>query len=408
MTHRARLLAACRGEPTDRLPWAPRLDLWYKARSYTGTLPAELRGLSLREIVDSLGVAYHAVVPDFQELRSPEDEADRCLGIWRLRSCLHETHLAGVERVVSRGFDCAQPRPTPSEVEGREGDATRVSYRTPVGSVSGVFAHTEEMRRAGITIPWVREHVFKTIADAGPLAFIFANAEVRGNEERFLEWRGWVGESGLAVGFANGAASPLHHMLHDLMSVETFFLSLHDYPSEMMALAEAIGEWLAKVLAAAAASPAEVVFWGGNYDAAITYPRFFEQHILPWLRRAADELHRNGKLLLTHTDGENSGLTRLYRESGMDVADSVCPAPMTKLSLDEAIRELEGVTIWGGIPSVALLPELMPGREFERMLDETLGLVKERNRFVLGIADTAPPEASWERIRRITDRACER
>ncbi|MFB3883007.1 MAG: hypothetical protein ACE149_17205 [Armatimonadota bacterium] len=387
MTHRERLLAACRGQPTDRLPWAPRLDLWYKARSYTGTLPAELAGLSLREIVESLGVPYHAVVPDFQELRSPEDEADRCLGIWRLRSSVHETQLTDVERVVSR-----------------DGDATRVTYHTPVGSVSGVFEHTEEMRRAGVTIPWVREHIFRGIADAGPLAFIFSNAEVQGNEQRFGEWQEWVGESGLAVGFANGAASPLHHMLHDLMSVETFFLSLHDYPKEMMALAEAIGEWLGKVLAAAASGPAEAVFWGGNYDAAITYPRFFEQHILPWLGRAADELHRNGKLLLTHTDGENSGLTRVYRESGMDIADSVCPAPMTRLSLEQAIGELHGITIWGGIPSVALLPELMPEAEFERLLDETLGLVKGRDRFILGIADTAPPEASWGRIVRITDR----
>jgi hypothetical protein len=314
---------------------------------------------------------------------------------------VHETQLGGVERVVAR-----------------EGDATRVTYHTPVGSVSGAFEHTEEMRRAGITIPWVREHVLETVGDVAPLAFIFANAEVRPNDERFREWQEWVGESGLAVGFANGAASPLHHMLHDLASVETFFLLLYDHPAEMMELAEAIGEWLAKVVAVAAASPAEVIFWGGNYDAAITHPRWFEQHILPWLRRAAEELHRNGKLLLTHADGENAGLTQHYRESGIDVADSVCPTPMTKLSLAEAVEQMRGMTIWGGIPSVALLPESMPNEEFERMLDKTLDLVMGtgqeasscpaggvRGRFILGIADSAPPEASWERILRITERA---
>jgi hypothetical protein len=387
MTHRERILAACRGEPTDGLPWAPRLDLWYKARSYTGTLPPEVAGRSLREITEELGVAYHAVVPDFQDLRSHDDEVDRCLGIWRLKSCVHETQLAGVERVVSR-----------------EGDATRVTYHTPVGSVSGAFEHTEDMRRSGITIPWVREHVFKSIADVGPLAYIFANAEVRPNDERFGAWEDWVGESGLAVGFAGGAASPMHHMLHDLATVETFFLSLHDHPAEMERLAEALGQWMDRVLQVAARSQAEVIFWGGNYDAAITSPRFFEQHILPWLRRAAEELHRHGKLLLTHTDGENSGLTRYYRESGMDVADSVCPAPMTKMSLAEAIAEMPGITIWGGIPSIALLPESMSDDEFERMVDETIGLVRGRRRFILGVADTAPPEGSWERIVRIGDR----
>jgi len=28
MNHRDRMLAAVRGEPTDALPWAPRMDLW--------------------------------------------------------------------------------------------------------------------------------------------------------------------------------------------------------------------------------------------------------------------------------------------------------------------------------------------------------------------------------------------
>jgi hypothetical protein len=279
-----------------------------------------------------------------------------------------------------------------------------VTYHTPVGSVSGAFEHTEEMRRAGITIPWVREHIFKTIEDVEPLAHIFANAEVRPNDERFGEWQEWVGESGVAVGFAGGAAAPMHHMLHDLATVETVFLSLHDYPDEMTRLAEAIGQWMDRVLQVAARSSAEVIFWGGNYDAAITYPRFFEQHILPRLQRAAEELHRHGKLLLTHTDGENTGLTRYYRESGMDVADSVCPAPMTKMSLVEALEQMPGITIWGGIPAIALLPESMSDDVFERLVDETIELVRERRRFILGVADTAPPEGSWERIVRITER----
>ncbi len=388
MTHRERILAACQGDAVDLLPWVPRLDLWYKARSYRGSLPPEVAGRSLRQIVDELGVGYHAVVPDFQDLRSEDDQVDRCLGIWRLSSCVHETQLTGVERAATR-----------------KGDATRVTYRTPVGSVSGAFEHTEDMRRAGVTIPWVKEHVLKSVDDVGPLAHIFLNSEVRPNEERLAEWTNWVGEEGLAVGFAQGAASPLHHVLHDLATMETFFLLLHDYPDEMARLGEAIGVWMERVLQMAARSQAKVIFWGGNYDAAITNPRFFEQHILAWLERAASRLHASGKLLLTHTDGENTGLTQYYRESGVNVADSICPAPMTRMSLAQAISEMPEITIWGGLPSIALVPEITPEDEFRRLLDETLALVQGRRRFILGVADTAPPEASWERIVRITEMA---
>ena len=43
MTHKERLLAACHGEVPDRIPWVPRLDLWYKARAWAGTLPRSSR-----------------------------------------------------------------------------------------------------------------------------------------------------------------------------------------------------------------------------------------------------------------------------------------------------------------------------------------------------------------------------
>jgi hypothetical protein len=68
MTHRERMLAAIRGEAVDRLPWVPRLDLWYRANRLAGTLPEKYRDATLMEITDDLGWGYHAIVPDFTEL----------------------------------------------------------------------------------------------------------------------------------------------------------------------------------------------------------------------------------------------------------------------------------------------------------------------------------------------------
>ena len=81
MTDRERILAAIRGDIPDRLPWAPRLEFWYRARLRSGTFPAELRGLSLLEIVDRLGVGYYSVVPDFTDCPRETDMLDRaCWG----------------------------------------------------------------------------------------------------------------------------------------------------------------------------------------------------------------------------------------------------------------------------------------------------------------------------------------
>jgi hypothetical protein len=385
VTHKQRLLAACRGEVPDRIPWVPRLDLWYQARQRAGTLPPQFAGMTLREITEAMGVGYHAVVPDFQDLRSPEDAVDRCLGISRLRTMPFETRLRGVEREVRV-----------------EGDTTRVRYHTPAGTVSCAFRYTEEMRRSGVTISWIEEPVLKGPEDVPALAYLFANLEVAPAYDQYRAWQEWVGESGLAVAYGNSGASPVHHILHDLMDPTAFFLALYDWPEQLQALAESMERWFRDLFAVLVESPAEVVFVGANYDEMITYPPLFARRILPWLQELSTLTHRHGKLLLTHTDGENQGLLPLYREAGFDIADSLCPAPMTKVTLAEAIDALPGITIWGGIPSVALLEESMSDADFARLIDQTVALAQGRSHLILGIADTTPAGASWERVGAIT------
>jgi hypothetical protein len=385
MTHRERILAACRGETPDRIPWVPRLDLWYNAHSAAGTLPPEFRGLSLRQITDALGVGYHAVVPNFAEARTPEDTADRGLGIFRLRGMAYETRLREVERTVRT-----------------EGGVTRVTYHTPVGTVSCAFSFTEEMKRAGATISWMHEHVIKKPDDYRVLTHVFSHLEVVATYDEYRAWDSWVADAGVAVAYGNAAASPMHHIMRDLMPISDFYLGLYDQPAELQALAESMEPWFGQVLSVLAHSPAEIIFWGANYDEKLTYPPFFERHILPWLARAVEMAHEHGKLLLTHTDGENAGLLHLYRRAGFDIADSICPVPMTKLTLAESIEALPGVTIWGGIPSVALVPEIMSDADLNRLLAETIALARNRPHLILGIADTTPANASWERVMRIT------
>jgi uroporphyrinogen-III decarboxylase len=386
MTHKQRILAACHGRPPDRIPWVPRLDLWHNAQARAGTLPQQYQGMSLREITRALGIGYHAVVPDFLG-ESPDDTVDRCLGIYRLKEMPFETHLHGVEREVRV-----------------EGGSTHVTYHTPVGEISCRFSYTEEMRRAGATISWVDEHALQGPEGYRTLQHIFENVEIVANDSRYRAWQEWVGDDGVAVAFCSGPASPMQQIMRDLMPMTGFFLELHDRPGLLRSLCESMAPWFEAMLQAAVRSPAEIIFFGANYDDTITYPPFFEEHILPWLRRAADLAHANGKLLLTHTDGENAGLMHLYRRAGFDVADSLCPAPMTKLSLAEAMEQLPGVTIWGGIPSVAVVESAMGDADFDRMLEETLSFAGGRSHLILSIADTMPADGSFERVLEITER----
>ena len=388
LTHKERMLAAIRGQPTDQMPWAPRLDLWYNAQKRAGTLPSRYRKATLMEITDDLGWGFHAVVPDFRDLRDPEDDVHRGLGVWNLwmMPC----------RTVFEDVDCT--------VE-RDGDETRVEYRTPVGSIRTRVIHDESMRRAGITISHLSERAIKSHEDYEAIGYIFEHARVVPNFARYQAFADQVGDRGLAVARLSGGGSPLHLMHHELMSPILLFYETYDHPQELQRCADRIGTYFERLLDLAVRSPAQVLFLGGNYEAAMTPPPFFRKHILPWLKRGAERSHGAGKFLVTHTDGENEGLLDLYLEAGVDIADSVCPKPMTRLSLKEVRDCFDGrITIMGGIPSVSLLTDSMSDMEFEVFLDEFFDALDAGDHLILGVSDTTPPAARFDRLQKIYQR----
>lgn len=387
MTDRQRILAALRGEAPDRLPFVPRLEFWYRARLRNGTLPAELRGLSLMEIADRLGVGYYAKVPDFSDCPE-EDGVHRALGIFRLPVLPFKVTLEGVERrVLSRGRE------------------TRVEYHTPAGTVRTTTVFTDEMLQAGATDPYVSEHAIRDPRDFAAVGYIFSHLKVE------PKWAGYqaacerMGERGIVVGWASNRACPIHHIMAELMTIEQFFYALHDYPSEVERLAEQMEPFYRSIKAIAADSPAEVILLGANYDDSITYPGFFKKYILPPLRDYGEALHRKGKYLMTHTDGENRLLLPLYREAGFDIADSLCPHPMTRCRLEE-IREAfaDRITIWGGIPSILLCPGSASVEEFRQFIDELVDRYGRQSHFVLGVSDMVTADADPDRLKYISQK----
>ena len=385
MNHRERMLAALRGEPTDMIPWAPRLDLWYNAHKRADTLPREYRDAELRDITDDLGFGYHAIVPRFKDLRDPADDLHRALGIHNLWFMPYATRLHNVDVTVET-----------------EGDNTRVTYHTPAGTVTTTVLYDEAMRAAGISITHISEHAIKTHDDYPAVTHIFENAEVVPNDEGYREFADYVGNRGLAAGYLSLAASPMHLLQRELMPMELFYYELYDHPEEQARCAAAIGGYFERMFEICSRSPAELFLLGANYDAGVTHPPFFSEHITPWLRTFAGMLHAEGKFLLTHTDGENTGLLDCYLESGIDVADSICPSPMTKLTFKEVRDHFRSrITIMGGIPSICLLKNTMPDEAFEAFLDGFFAVLGSGDRLILGISDTTPPAADFERIKRI-------
>jgi hypothetical protein len=117
-----------------------------------------------------------------------------------------------------------------------------------------------------------------------------------------------------------------------------------------------------------------------------------DRRSLPRCREVPIDPHRRRK----------QGLLPCFVAGGVDIADAVCPAPMTSLTL-KAIREAfaGSITIWGGIPSISVLENSMSDYEFDAYLDDLFVQIGKGDHLILSIADTAPPGMKFSRLERI-------
>ena len=355
MTERERALTAIRGETPDRIPWIPRLEFWYRAALRKGTLPKEWTGLTLEEIVRRLGCGLYALNPDYTS--DVTNTVDRGLGLWHIPALPYDFELEGVERRLSKR-------------QSKNGTENVVEYVTPVGTVQTAYLFTEEMLDAGASIPWVSEVPIRKPEHFEAVGYIFEHIKVKPNPAGYQALRDKVGEQGVAVAFLLGTAGPMHHIMKELMFTEEFYFAMADYPEKIYRLAEQMRLSTRRFSRWRSIPRRKLSSWAATTTIRSRPPPVFRQHILPDLKQYAERLHQRGKYLLTHTDGENRRLIPLYLEAGFDIADSVCPYPMTRLTLEETLAAFAGrITIWGGIPSTQLCPSSTSREEFRGYAD---------------------------------------
>ncbi len=388
MTERERTLAALRGQAVDQIPWAPRMDLWYIANEARGALPSRFAGLDSVGIAQELGTACHTTGNDRASSVCQEAKRLTCLGL--------DSHPDKPFRVALEGLPIEQRRDEINEW---------TTIHTPAGEITAHRVYTPEMRRNGISSPFAKKPPIQSVEDLPAIAEIFERVVVQPAPDGYADYHRRVGDQGLAIAKGPSSASPLHMVFHELTHPQEFFYLYADSLPELRELAEHMTPYYEAALECLATSDAEAVMWGANYDQDLTWPGFFAAEISPWLRKVADRLHAAGKLLITHCDGENEALMELIRDSGADVAESVCPSPMTKQTLREIrARWSPAVAVYGGIPSVMLLADLYSEGDYAVYMDHLFAELGTGERLVLGVADMVPPDADLGRLEDIKRR----
>ena len=136
----------------------------------------------------------------------------------------------------------------------REGGRTAIEYLTPRGAVRTVSVYSEEMKKAGISIPWIAEHAIKKREDYDVVACLFENVDLVPHYEEFERLQREVGEDGVMTAYFTGCPSPIHHIQKQFLDATEFYFHYKDYEKEMRRLAESMEPLYDKALQLTAAS----------------------------------------------------------------------------------------------------------------------------------------------------------
>jgi hypothetical protein len=353
--------AILRREPPDRIPWIPRLLLWYNARVLTGTMPARWQGRTLREIERDLG-----------------------LGTPARDGAIYTQRFEGVD-----------------VVERQDGDRKITEHHTPVGTVRTVERITRDLDEQGLP-GRIEEHPLKTPADYKVWEWVVEHTWWDPAYDAYRAYDAEIGDDGLPM-VAVGDV-PLHDFAQTLAGYEHAFLQMADYPREVDHLLSVMAEvQRERQWPVIADSPAELFLHGQHLSSQFTPPRLFERYVLPYYQEFTALLHDRGKYLAMHADNDTSRILRHIEEAGWDVVECFVTAPMVPLTLEEA-RAAWGdrVTIWGGLPSILLSPNV-PWAEFESYVERIFNTIAPGDAFILGVADNVMPDADMDRIARVTE-----
>jgi hypothetical protein len=254
---------------------------------------------------------------------------------------------------------------------------------TPVGELSIVD------KLAGFT-SWHIEKIFKTPEDYKSLLFMVKDIGFEPCYERFAEAEKQLGEDiTLRAGIGN---TPLQEIMVNWMGVETFSIEWLERKDEIEKIYNAILENHRKIYPIIAKSPALYVNYGGNETSDLIGRERFKKYVLPLYNEAAEILHKHGKLIGAHLDGNNKIWADLLAQSKLDYIEAFSPSPDTDMSIQDAFSIWSNKVLWINFPSSLQLASI---DKIKEMTKEIIDASMPDKSLIIGITETIP-EDRWQ------------
>ena len=370
--HRAHFFSVLAGEKSENMPFFPDITDWYIGQR---TLPGQPRRFGPGEFI-----------PDDAEIHQvpgsmPARYRDFTLfDFYREFDWGFHVHIGGWFDTIYSG----EVR-TESRVDGQ-----KRYYRliTPGG----------ELTRMDMLVSdgtWSRKEFFiKSVQDLEIMRYVVEHTHFEPRFERIAAIREQLGEWG--QGDIVLSRSPFGKLVHEYMGFEQVIYALADAPGPLIEFMEVQEQKDLELVELAARAPERLVIMSDHTDEILIAPPHWREYCVPYYQKVTRLLHRAGKFVSTHLDGNFKGYFRFLDQPGFDLLDGCTPAPMFNYEVEELAEVLpEAMYAFCGVPAT-LFCQGLPTEQILCFADRILTSLQ--GRAIINVGDILPPNGDIEQV----------
>jgi uroporphyrinogen-III decarboxylase len=358
MTPRERVLAILHGEQPDQVPWFGDLDYWASALIGRNQKPS-----NFKQSYEYINWHRHLRVGFYLQ------------GYFPFKTIIENCKVT----------------------QWQDGNNKFRKIETPRGNLQECWTYIPESFTEAPT-----EHLVKSEADLAAYAYMHENTRYEPDYEFAYKRLEQIGNMGVLLCYL--PKSPFMQMVAldaGIMNVTMMYMNDRLMFESALATVKKSHDRAAEI---AVSSPAEVLMIPENLSSEVVGPNFFDLYMKNYHVYWAYRIKTASKYSYVHLDGTLKGLLKQQCQTGISVIEAMTPAPVGDVPVGEWGNYANGSNsiLWGGIPGI-YFTDLVSDEEFDRHTIEVINVMKQRPRYVLGVADQVPPDGLERRVMRVSE-----
>ncbi len=346
------------GKANGKIIWQPRIGCWYDDKMFSGEgLPAPYTGMTPPEVYRELDVSAR---------------------LYDFNSCF-------------RRHEHPKVHVTTKQLNETDYEHT---IHTPVGNQ--IFVHRKSFNSQHIiTVKWEIE----TEDELRVATWREENADWSFDQEQYDKLMGEVGDLGAPTMFM--PRMNVQALYIEKMGVQNGVFAMFGMPVKIEDFFKVLEESQSRLIDVINECPIDIINFGENIHAGTLSPDLFLKYHLPECQRRCEKLHKAGKFISSHWDGDTKPLLQYAKETGLDGIEAITPKPQGDVELEEVKEALgDEIFLLDGIPAV-YFDEIYP---LETLIESTHKIIELfAPKLILGISDEISSTGDIERVKVVRD-----